>query len=327
MSILASPAFLQTPVPDTTSTCREIEDNATCSQSYLEEYFRRISKCGPIAVANTESGCRKNENGDLCRGVINSEFIRGNCSSRCTSECMSVLMQAGCCLNHTTGINQDFLTKCGMPIPLECPSTGAEIPNSLTNDSCNSIVLEEIVLETECDLVLMDPLLIRPWKENEECLDLAEDYLDYCSSRSEQHCLVEFNRTTRVQLLQEAENECSAVVSSNCSSQCRSSLEELSTTFGCCIHAVNTTRSGHGSSSALRYDLWKRCGITMPTRCMEEPTGGMEDPTGSTKDFTTVTVTTPPTSSTLFRRLDLVICLLALVLSFALTEWQITKSH
>ena len=312
MSLLASPAFLQTPVPDTKRTCREIEDNATCSQSYLEEYFRRISKCGPIAVANTESGCRKNENGDLCRGAINSEFISGNCSSNCTSECMSVLMQAGCCLNHTTGINQDFLDNCNMSIPLECPSTGAEIPDILTNDSCNSIVLEEIVLETECDLVLMDPLLIRPWKENEECLDLVEDYFDYCSSKTEQHCLVEFNRTMRVQLLQEAENECSAVVSSNCSSQC-SSLEELSTTFGCCIHAINTTRSGHGSSSALRYNLWKMCGVTMPTSCMAE--------------FTTVTVTTPPTSSTLFKRLDLVICLLALILHFALTEWQITKSH
>ena len=288
---------------DTLRKCREIEDKARCSQPYLQIYFTRIRKCGPIAndiITSTESSCRRNENGDLCRIVLNSEFLSGNCSSNCTSECRSVLLQAGCCLNHTTGINQDFLANCDMPIPSECSSMGVEISDIPSIGSCNS---GEVLLEMLCDLAVMDPLLIRPWKENEECFDLVEDYFDYCSSRTEQYCLVEFNgTTTRGQLLQEAESECSTVVSSNCSSsQCRSSLKELSTTFGCCIHAINTTRSGHESSSAFRYDLWKRCGVTMPTRC------------GVTMPMRGVT----PTNSAVLKRFDLIISLAAtLVVGF-----------
>ena len=255
---------------DTQRSCREIDGEARCSQSYLEGYYGRISKCGPIAnniILGTESNCRRNENGLFCREVLNSEFISGNCSSNCTSECRSILMQAGCCLNHTTGVNQDFLANCGIPVPLDCPSiTSAEIPDILTNGSCDG-VLEEIVLETQCDLVVMDGLLVTPLKENGNCLDVVEDYFDYCSSRSEQYCLVEFNRTTITQLLEKAENECTMAMLSNCSSRCRSSLEEMNSTFGCCTHAVNSTRSGHESPSALRYDLWMACDVTIPTRC------------------------------------------------------------
>jgi len=55
--------------------CREMEVEARCSVPYLEIYFRKVRKCGSVAnniMADKETGCRRNELGNICSEVLNS---------------------------------------------------------------------------------------------------------------------------------------------------------------------------------------------------------------------------------------------------------------
>ena len=54
----------------------------------------------------------------------------------------------------------------------------------------------------------------------------------------------------------------------NCSIDCRSTLEEFSSRFGCCIHAGGLSFSDHDDSRRVFTPLlWSRCGVTRPDPC------------------------------------------------------------
>ena len=59
----------------------------------------------------------------------------------------------------------------------------------------------------------------------------------------------------------------------NCSTDCRSALEEFSSRFGCCIHVGGLSFNDHDESRRIFTPLlWSRCGVTRPDPCPNAPT-------------------------------------------------------
>ena len=56
----------------------------------------------------------------------------------------------------------------------------------------------------------------------------------------------------------------------NCSSECRLALEELSDRFGCCIHTERSI-TGDRLGKILTPLVWSRCGVTRPDPCEDTP--------------------------------------------------------
>ena len=56
----------------------------------------------------------------------------------------------------------------------------------------------------------------------------------------------------------------------NCSDRCRTTLENFSGRFHCCIHSLDVTES-NDLIRALTPQLWEDCGVTLPEPCDDEP--------------------------------------------------------
>ena len=240
--------------------CGLLEARSKCSSSFNQDYINALSKCGErarSAITSSEHFCR--QNGDVYCGE-HSSYISYNCTQSCTTQCANALRQAGCCLNGDSWY-QEWLNRCNISMPERCPPSKLQIPNISQQSSCSSDEYNKQEVKAMCDNI---GLLINGFNQEERCKPYSNNHRDYCSYNDNQYCVNKLY-SAGLQALEEAANDCSSyLLSSGCSDQCKDTLNEVESTVGCCIHALNVT----GSSIPLSLtNSWEKCETPVPPKC------------------------------------------------------------
>ena len=248
---------------------------AVCSTSFAPNYIDKLSQCdsfGEHAAILFETFCRRNSGGEYCS--VGLYDIALNCLSlptNCSTACRASLIKFGCCSSTIildTGVDfEEMLSHCGLPILTECPPTSFNIPIPSNNPSCSSMEdLFSLLLPFHCSRQNIQLLLDSQNLNN--CPGIKTAILLSCSYRDGKYC-VQDPYTSELTRKWECPSK------SDCSSRCRSSLENINKNFGCCLNIFNFSlvENSFTAPQAKLYGtimdnaLWQECGITPPEVC------------------------------------------------------------
>ena len=214
---------------------------------------------------NFENGCRRNSAGEYCRALAVSSIIIA-CQSGCSTACRNILTDGGCCLNFYMDSVTEYFNACGLDIPSACPTTSLSIPTSSDDASCSSSEDFPLYLvDNFCNngQPVYDSLI-----SNDNCLDFAPQLEDTCRYRDGKNRNTEVFVTASNTLVNNATANCPSTF--NCSTSCRSFLNDLNSNLGCCLNILNASLSvGSDPSYSVitDYALWLQCDITPPGIC------------------------------------------------------------
>ena len=213
------------------SNCIEEYNNIFCTSSHGQNYIDSLSRCGEFAIYEIyeiEHMCRKNHNGVYCGTLLSNTPLytdmSGNCSETCTVQCQNIIVSnmedIGCCFNDENFEFQNYLSKCQLPLPSQCPRSFLNIPSIIQDPSCSNFELTSAV--ASCDNSMP---LIRCIQDKNDCGMELDNLKLMCSFRDGRYCFVEiedFNISMLTLLLDKAITECST--STTCSLECNKYL-------------------------------------------------------------------------------------------------------
>ena len=245
--------------------CTRVQTKVDCS--FGQNLISAISRCGSIGnkfAINFENGCRRNSAGEYCRALAVSSIIIA-CQSGCSAACRNILTEGGCCLNFYMESVTGYFKACVLDIPSACPTTSLSIPTSSDDASCSSFEdFFPYLVDHFCNngQPVYDSLI------SNDCLDVALRIESICRYRDGKNCITEVNDTASYRLFDNATAYCPSTF--NCSTSCRSSLNDLNSNLGCCLNILNDSLSvGSDPSYSVITDnaLWLQCDITPPGIC------------------------------------------------------------
>ena len=248
---------------------------AQCSTSYAQNYIDTVSQCGTLgdhAAMAFERSCRRNSGGEYCSAGLYDVAL--NCLSsptNCSAACRESLIKFGCCSSTIVLVGdniQQMLSKCVLPIPTECPPTSLNIPTPSNNPSCSSIDdFTSILLRFHCSRKNIQ--LLQDSQNLNNCPEIEKAFLLSCSYRNGKYCVQDIGTTELISTMVDCPS------TSDCSTACRSSLENLNENLGCCLNIFNfslaensfTAPQAKGFVTITDNALWQECGIIPPGVC------------------------------------------------------------
>ena len=106
--------------------------------------------------------------------------------------------------------------------------------------------------------------------------EIAKTYRAYCGQYDGKSCVELFIASVDeyATAFESANVSCSGANTTTCSPDCKSSLQQISATLGCCLNNIyNNSELGLGLSgyeTLNSYELWKECGVETPGFCLYE---------------------------------------------------------
>ena len=243
--------------------CTRVEVKTECSIG--QNLISAINQCGSVGkefAINFEKGCRRNSAGEYCK-LISVHRIIFACQSGCSATCRKILTDGGCCLNFYMDRVTEYFNACGLDIPSACPTTSLSIPTSSDNASCSfSVDIDLYLNDYLCNngQPIYDSLI-----SNDNFLDFARGIEGRCRYRGGKNCITEVYDTASNTPVDNATANCPLAF--NCSTSCRSSLNDLNSNLGCCLNKRNASLSvGSDPSYSVIMDnaLWLQCDIIPP---------------------------------------------------------------
>ena len=227
----------------------------------------------------------------------------GASTTTCLPDCKSSLQQIsatlGCCLNNIynnseLGLEYETLNsyelwkECGVETPGFCLyGDGPDDYDYEYFGACTESEFNETLAELDSQVDLQGYCLSETICQD-ECLDIlfqltvlcdadeiAKTYRAYCGRYDGKSCLELFT-TSEDEFstsFESATISCSGATTSACSPDCKSSLQQISATAGCCLNNIyNNSELGLGFEyeTLISYELWKECGVETPGFCLYE---------------------------------------------------------
>ena len=270
-----------------------------CTSGYIQARLNQLFQCNQTTeelFTNLKVGCHRNSMGDYCLGVLPyilkdtyaimlaCPISMNSCFTECKRRLMKIRNELGCCIyviNETLMVTvyrpafqYSLWSSCGLeritnnctsilkppPVPVDPCDTKQDL-----NISCQRRYIQPIVdalsLEGTCQLSTRNIL--------SKCE--VNEFGQYCSDIAPQF------RTN----YSEVHDNCSNT--SVCEPLCRSALENLKVSAGCCIDVLYNRSS---LPPFLSYKFWLLCGLDTPGICQSRLTG----PTAPTPSTSSVTI-------------------------------------
>jgi len=256
-------------------SCSQLQHAAVCGSSYAQSYIDVLSRCGQQAadeIRNTEYGCRTNENNRFCSEVVTSSImfnVTVNCTSGCSLTCRAALNSArtkmGCCATYYFG---NEFSSCSFSPPDHCTRSTLKIPAISQDGYCTTT---KRFKERKFYFYCNNRYPITNFLRSEGCYGTAGKYNWRCREQDGQYCVNRVDAFSDLatppaqRSLNTAARFCD-VESTNCSSQCNSSLVGLSEELGCCVHSLNVSMDlfPYLDTSFFNYSVWEKCDVTIP---------------------------------------------------------------
>ena len=256
-------------------SCNELQQFAMCGSSYAQSYVNVLRLCGDQAlddIRTVEHGCRVNENFQFCSEVVTASLeqdVRSKCGSGCMEACRaalnSVTSKIGCCASFY--FETEF-SRCSIPRPSQCSQSDIEISSISDDGFCTT---ERRLRERKFNFSCTNRYPITNFLRSRGCYGTARKYDLKCLVQNGGYCVDKVDTFSSEAMplaqssLRTAASNCD-VESSNCSSQCNSSLMDLSEELGCCVRSLNVSRDlfPHLDTSFFKYSLWEKCDVPVP---------------------------------------------------------------
>ena len=220
---------------------------------------------GNETAISYEKKCRRNSDGEYC-AAFSVSSINKACQSNSSAACRKILTEGGCCLNFYMDKFTSYFNASGLDIPSACTNKSLSIPTSSNNASCPSSKDFSVYLR---DVICKNKLPVyHSLNLNNSCQNYARELETTCGYRNWINCNPEVYVTASNTLVNNATANCPQT--SNCSTSCRSSLNDLKSNLGCCLKILNDSLSvGNDSSYSVITDnaLWLQCNITLSGIC------------------------------------------------------------
>ena len=219
------------------------------------------------------------EDAPSCLGVVSLE----SCPSNCSSFLQSVSSRLGCCINTFLNTTESGVVDplydyrlwglCNVPLPpMSSCENGLQFNPPQDAQQCTLQQLESQSATYQCMPSVGQPL-IDALQQNSKCDDITQIFVDYCSvNQNNDFCVVVTGADITSDAVMPSNNplyssllaDCSSSSSTSCSPSCRSAINDISNSFGCCVNVFNDTDS---APSQLSYGVWSRCGVQTPGVC------------------------------------------------------------
>ena len=290
-------------VAEILTECTKISQEYQCTSGFTQGRIREALICRNESAARLfADGCAKNEQGEYCSVAVVTfalsptqlASVIANCGStriRCTDECRNSLEslknQLGCCLNsiyNTTanpgfGAIRQYLSyslwqQCNVVPPSAC-TNGLAVPQAPSNaQTCTLEQYSRRITEYDCSSSNGQPVVNRILRDN-RCINYAKTLVDACAINSNgQYCSeVLSNDIGSDGSFTFSLTDCYTITT--CTPNCRRSIEDAKSTYGCCLGATNQTYNALGIRyPPFSYAVWSSCGVNPPeAQCTSTLTG------------------------------------------------------
>ena len=206
-----------------------------------------------------------------------------SCPSNFSSFLQSMSSRFGCCINTFFNITEGGVVDplydyrlwglCNVPLPpMSSCETGLQLNLPQNAQQCTLQQLETRSATYQCMPSVGQPL-INALQQNSKCDDITQIFVEYCSvNQNTDFCVVVTGADITSDAVMPSNNplyssllaDCSSSSSTSCSPSCRSAINDISNSFGCCVNVFNDTDS---APSQLSYGVWSRCGVQTPGVC------------------------------------------------------------
>lgn len=257
----------------------------------------------------TASSCARSESGDFC-GSATFRFIldqslaadASTCSaataSSCPSTCRRFLESAssrlGCCINtfinttfnplaalYSTYVDYRLWNYCNVPLPAADCGNGLPLNPPQDAQDCTLQELFVRLANHACTPSVGQPL-VDTLLQNSKCYTAARQLVDSClTNANNEYCAAIIGSDVLSPIISNEGSDplitslalnCNSSFSSSCSASCRSAINNVKTSYGCCVNVINETTGS--SVSGLSYSVWNSCGIDTPGVCTTSSLSG-----------------------------------------------------
>ncbi len=267
--------------PDQDSVCGPVIASESCTNGYAQDLVNVAQQCNNSELAQAFHGaCERNSNGIYCAGASVMDFqfqnnffeicdsINQSCSSDCRNLLISARNQLGCCINFfndSTTIDQHYAyslwSGCGVDlVTQECQPSTVNLPPVQLDPTCNETAGPERLHSLFCRKEYVESIRER-LSATAGCQDYAYPPGDLCTAnRNGSYCVALLNPGNFIAASLSCRN------TSTCDPRCIETLNNITSTIGCCLndHYNTTTRPDW-----LSYEFWSRCGLDSPGLCEE----------------------------------------------------------
>lgn len=282
--------------PVTILQCNSAVLVTECDSGLSQGIANIYAQCGRNELAAVvANGCAKSDSGQPCtQGIIDTILSFRNillycidnllpnvsCSSQCRTALETIQSELGCCINafyNDTRISSTFIPyftdlwwKCGLEDVGTCSNIPSFVPGTRFPPCSDSSAFQS-ALSYKCTQTRLQQVLNALAEAGDKCQYLVESNVNACAQRCNGNfCGVNtLVNSTAIIDLRYAISICTD--SLFCSSNCKSALNSVRTSSGCCLNNL------YNSSSPLQvtsYELWNRCGVVSPGFCPNMATAG-----------------------------------------------------
>ena len=282
--------------------CSIIAFDYQCSSGYFQGIADIALACGNDSYArDISNACSRSEGGSFCltetfRLTVDDSLApgveactgavpAGSCSSICSSFLQSVSSRLGCCINtyvNTTEsglldvygeyVDYNLWRLCNVPLPASSCGNGLPLNPPQDAQQCTPQQFLNRFADYDCRPSIGQPL-INTLQQNDRCNDIAQAYVDDCSTNeNNEYCVSVIGTDFLSGILSSSDSlyislftNCSDSSSTFCSSSCESVINDISDSYGCCVSVFNDTDIY--ASQQLSYGVWTRCGVQPPGNC------------------------------------------------------------